>query len=319
MTAVHLVTTAGSDDGRGHLSRAISMAEALTGSTARVSLELLRGEASPAQADRLAELGVSTGPPAADAVVLVDLPDPNEVADRWPRERLAAFDDRGLLRGRAAIVIQPSLASWNGSAAADRVLAGYAYAPIRTTLRRLAAEHPSETTPPEVVVCFGGSDPADVSARVVDAIAAAGSWRTVAVVGPGYRGRLPETGGGEGQSAHLGVLRDPADLDRRLATATVVVAGAGTMKFELALLGRPTILLAVAPDQLPIGPPFAATGAARYLGDGRTIEPAAVGEAVAALMGDEPARLEMASRGRALVDGRGADRIAAAIMELAGA
>jgi spore coat polysaccharide biosynthesis predicted glycosyltransferase SpsG len=318
MTAVHLVTTAGSDDGRGHLSRAISMAEALTGSTVRVSLELLRGEASPGQTDRLAELGVSTGPPPGDAVVLVDLPDPNEVADRWPRELLAAFDDRELLRGRAAIVIQPSLASWNGSAEPGQVLAGYAYAPIRTTLRRLAAERPAETTPPAVVVCFGGSDPADVSARVVPAIVAAGSWPTVAIVGPGYRGRLPMTGGdGQGQVASFRVLRDPADLDRRLATATVVVAGAGTMKFELALLGRPTILVAVAPDQLPIGPPFAATGAARFLGDGRTIEPAAVGEAVAALMADEPARLAMASHGRQVVDGRGADRIAAAVMELA--
>jgi UDP-2,4-diacetamido-2,4,6-trideoxy-beta-L-altropyranose hydrolase len=115
------------------------------------------------------------------------------------------------------------------------------------------------------------------------------------------------------------VVRDPVDLDRRLAGATVVIGGAGTMKFELALLGRPMILLAVAPDQLPIGPAFAAAGAARYLGDGRTIEPAAVGAAVAELMTDETARLAMAGRGRALVDGRGADRIAAAVLELAGA
>jgi UDP-2,4-diacetamido-2,4,6-trideoxy-beta-L-altropyranose hydrolase len=319
MTAVHLVTTAGSDDGRGHLSRAIAIAEALTVAHAEMSLEILRGSPSPGQAARLGELGAAIGPPGDDAVVVVDLPDPNEVADRWPRQRLAVFDDRELLRGAAAIVIQPSLARWGGSAEAGRVLEGYAFAPIRTTLRRLAAERPAEATPARIVVCFGGSDPADVGARVVPSIAATGPWPTVAVVGPGYRGRLAETGDRDSPDANLRVLRDPTDLDRRMAAATVVVGGGGTMKFELALLGRPMILLAVAPDQLPIGPSFAATGAAHYLGDGRTIDPARVGEAVAALMADEPARLEMASRGRAIVDGRGADRIAAAIVELAGA
>ena len=129
------------------------------------------------------------------------------------------------------------------------------------------------------------------------------------------QGRLRETGDEGG--AGLRVLRDPPDLDRRLATATVALIGAGTMKFELAVLGRPAILVAAAEDQLPIAAPFAATGAARYLGDGRELDPAAIGEAVAALMADEPARIVMASRARAAVDGQGADRIAAAVLELA--
>jgi UDP-2,4-diacetamido-2,4,6-trideoxy-beta-L-altropyranose hydrolase len=315
MTAVHLVTTAGPEDGGGHLSRAIAIAEAVTAARADASLEILRGVPSPGQAARLDELGVSIRPPDDGAVILVDLPDPNEAADRWPRRRLAVFDDRELLRGAAALVIQPSLERWGGSADPDRVLEGYAYAPIRATLRRLAAKPPAETTPPQVLICFGGSDPADVGARLVPAIAGSGSWRTVAVLGPAYRGRLAETG--DDVVGGLRVVRDPADLDRRLAAARVVVGGAGTMKFELALLGRPSILLAVADDQLPVGPPFAATGAARYLGDGRAIEPASLGEAVADLMADEPARVAMASHGRQVVDGLGANRIAAAILEVA--
>lgn len=316
MTAVHLVTTAGQGDGGGHLSRAIAIAEALTSAGADVSVEILRGAPSAGQEARFEELGVSTRPPDDDAVILVDLPNPNEVADRWPRRRLAVFDDRELLRGSAALVIQPSLARWGGSADPDRVLEGYDYAPIRAPLRRLAAETPAEATPPHVLVCFGGSDPADVGARLLPVIARAGPWRTVAVLGPAYRGRLAETG--DDLEGGVRVVRDPADLDRRLAAARVVVGGAGTMKFELALLGRPSILLAVADDQLPVGPPFAATGAARYLGDGRTIEPAVVGEAVADLMADRPARVAMASHGRKVVNGRGAERVAAALVELAG-
>jgi spore coat polysaccharide biosynthesis predicted glycosyltransferase SpsG len=91
------------------------------------------------------------------------------------------------------------------------------------------------------------------------------------------------------------------------------------MKFELALLGRPAILLAAVDDQLAVAGPFAATGAARYLGDGRTIDPAVVAEAVEELIGDAATRLAIGRRGPEIVDGRGAERIAAALLALAGA
>jgi UDP-2,4-diacetamido-2,4,6-trideoxy-beta-L-altropyranose hydrolase len=299
------------------------MAEALAWAGATVSVEILRGAPTEGQAGRLGELGANTGAPTddANALVLVDLPDPNEVGARWPAERLAVFDDREWFRGAAALVIQPSLATWGGAADADRVLAGYDYAPIRSSLRRLVEEPsaeatPAAATPTEVVVCFGGSDPADVGARLVPAIAAGGAWSTVVIVGPGYRGRL-DLSGHTGRPPDLNVLRDPPDLERRLAAATLIVSGAGTMKFELALLGRPMILLAVVDDQLPVGPPFAGTGAAEYLGDGRTIDPGTVVAAVTRLMADQPARVTMAARGRAVVDGRGAERVAAAVLELA--
>ena len=136
MTAVHIVTAGGPADGGGHVSRAVAMAEALAGAGATVSFEILRGAPTDSQADRLSELGAGMGSVSddADAVALVDLPDPNEVGAGWPAERLAVFDDREWFRGAAALVIQPSLATWGGSADAGRVLAGYDYAPIRSSL-----------------------------------------------------------------------------------------------------------------------------------------------------------------------------------------
>ena len=314
--SIRLVTSAGAGEGRGHVSRTVTLAEAIREAGANVRVELLRGELSDRDRDRLRAIGADTRPSdsVVDDAVLVDLPDPNEIAGRWPASRLAIFDDRNLLTHPAAVVVQPSLARWGGLTVANRVLEGYAYAPIRSTLRRLAAQRLAETVPPQVVVCFGGSDPWDLGARVAPAVAGAGSWSTVAVLGTGYQGRLRETG--DESTTGLRVLRDPPDLDRRLATAAIAVTGAGTMKFELAVLGRPAILVAAAEDQLPIGAPYAATGAARYLGDGRKLDPARIGEAVAALMADERARIAMTSRGRALVDGQGAGRIASAVVEL---
>jgi spore coat polysaccharide biosynthesis predicted glycosyltransferase SpsG len=334
---IHLVTTAGPSDGRGHLSRTVTMAEAFVEAGATVSVEILRGEPAAGDARRLAEAGVARRgheAPGDDAVALIDLPDPNEAASEWPARRVAVFDDREWFLGPAAIVIQPSRASWTGSARAERVLAGYAYAPIRPSLRALARERAQRGTaaaaggaaPPgsrtasapggSVVVCFGGSDPEDVGGRVAPSIVATSPWPVTVVVGPDYRGRLTE---GEARvAADAELVRDPPDLDARLATAGIVVSGAGTMKFELAVLGRPAILLGVVDDQLPVGPPFAATGAARWVGDGRSVPPDEVGAAVVGLIAEPGARAAMAARGPEVVDGRGAERIAAEILELAG-
>jgi UDP-2,4-diacetamido-2,4,6-trideoxy-beta-L-altropyranose hydrolase len=322
MTAVHLVTSAAPADGRGHLSRSLTMAEALRGADADVTLELLAGAPTAGEWARLDAIGVRVDHAPDDATVLVDLPDPNGVADRWPAERVAVFDDREWLRGSAALVIQPSLGRWSGSANADRVLEGYDYAPVRSTLRRLAAEpppaapRPARGGPGDVVVCFGGSDPADVSARLAPAIAAGGSWPTTVIVGPGYVGSLEAASGDPARNRGFSVHRDPHDLDTRLATAALVVCGGGTMKFEAAVLGRPMVLVAVSEDQLPVAPAFAATGAARYLGDGRTIEPRSVAAAVGELMGDSGRRAELGQRARTVIDGRGAERVAEAVLEL---
>jgi spore coat polysaccharide biosynthesis predicted glycosyltransferase SpsG len=319
---VLLVTSGDASEGRGHLSRTTTLAAALAsgGSDLEVAVHVVRGELSAAQRETLAWASVRTATaldaePPPDAIVL-DLPDPEAIAGRWPAERLIVFDDGDRFAGTAAIVVQPSMPAWSGPGHADRVLAGYAWAPIRAGLRALAAKPPRPADPPEILVCFGGSDPFDVSSRLVPAIAdaltaAADPQRAavVAVVGRDYGGSL-----GSGEAWEL--LRDPADLDRRLAAASLAVLGGGTMKLEAALLGVPALLVAAADDQLAVAPAFVATGAARYLGDGRTVEPRDVGRAATVLLTDEPTRTTMSRAGRAAVDGRGTERLAAAVRAL---
>ena len=194
---------------------------------------------------------------------------------------------------------------------AGTVLAGYDYVPISAAVRRRRAAALDSAVPAvgrRVVVCFGGADPGDVTGRLVGALAGLDADVEV-IVGPSYRGST--------DGWPVTAVRDPEDLVERLATADVVVLGAGTMKFDAACLGRPSILLAVADDQLPVGPAFAATGAARYLGDGRTIEPAAVARAVGELLLDQAARAALGSRAAEVVDGMGAERIAAVLERLA--
>src|SRR4029079_15056717 len=88
-----------------------------------------------------------------------------------PVGRLVVFDDGDRFAGEAAVIVQPSMPAWTGPGRAGAVLTGYAYAPIRDGLRRLAAILPAPADPPEILVFFGGSDPFDVSGRLVPAIA----------------------------------------------------------------------------------------------------------------------------------------------------
>lgn len=304
------MTTAGAGVGRGHLSRALSVAEALVGRGSHVSLELAAGRLEGESAARAERIGLRrTSDCPSGAIVVVDLPELTGVGGRAEDGSLVVFDDRDAFDGDAALVIQPSMPTWNGSGRADRVLAGYSYAPIaRRYVGLREARQVTRAATPHVIVCFGGSDPALVTGRLAIAIASGEGWRTTIVLGADYAGNVDDL--------PPDVVRDPADLPERLARADLAVIGGGTMKFEVACVGRPAILLAVADDQLAVGPPFASTGAAEFLGDGRTIDPELVLAAVRRLVANGDRRATMGRTAAFVVDGLGAERIATAIMSM---
>lgn len=333
-----VLATAGRGEGRGHLARALATAEAAQEAGIPCAIALLRGEPSAGERVRASGCGAAWAGPEAAATLagpaarseapaafgeplghlIVDLPDPNE-AGPAVLARATVFDDRQLLASPARVVVQPSLPSWSPArgARAVRTLVGYAFAPLGRSVRLVEERAPrpgavpaGERALPRVLLCFGGSDPHDVTAHLGVALAADPRWSLDLVVGPDYRGAAEARG--------LTVVREPPDLAERLAVADVAVLGAGTMKFEAAALGTPALLVAVADDQLPVGPSFAATGAAAWAGDGRDVNPARVVELLAALVLDPGRRAAMARRGREIVPGDGARRIVAATMTEAG-
>ena len=312
-----ILATAGRGEGRGHLARALALAEAAHERRIPCAIALLRGEPSATERGRAHGAGAGFEAPEAllrrSAHLVVDLPDPNE-AGTAELERATVFDDRQLLASPARVVVQPSLPSWTPApgARAGRTLVGYAFAPLGRSVLLAAGERPPRraSAVPRVLLCFGGSDPHDVTARLGVVLAADPRWSLDLVIGPDYRGAAEAHG--------LTVVREPPDLAERLAAADVAVIGAGTMKFEAAALGTPAILVAVVDDQVPVGPPFAATGAAAWAGDGRHVDPGLVVELLAALAVDPRRRAEMARRGPEVVPGDGARRIVAATVTAAG-
>jgi spore coat polysaccharide biosynthesis predicted glycosyltransferase SpsG len=170
-------------------------------------------------------------------------------------------------------------------------------------------------------VTFGGSDPTGTLPLALRALESVdGPLAVVAVVGP-----LAMNGDAVAQAAAVSrhpveVVRDPADmLDLLRAADLAVTAGGGTL-VELAAAGTPAIAVEVAENQSRGIAALVAAGAALDAGraGGRSLE-SRIAALVTTLATCPERRQALSAAGRAVLDGRGATRIAERLAVLAGA
>lgn len=194
-------------------------------------------------------------------------------------------------------------------------LLGPRYALLREEFREPPPRPARDPDPPVVLVTLGGSATARLRDRVLAVLAAAG--------GP-LRARLvadPWTGSPAGDAPppgiELTVVPPRPTLADELARATVALLAAGGTRLEAARCGCPMLLGILADNQVADAEAFAEAGAARLLGWWDRLDPAAAGRALRELLDDPAARRELAGRAGALVDGRGAERAAQALLAAA--
>ena len=162
---------------------------------------------------------------------------------------------------------------------------------------------------PRVLLAMGGSDPTEATPALASALAQAGVDVT-AVLGPGYRGPPPALGR---------VLEDPESFVNALATADLFVGSYGHSLLEAAHLGIPAIAVVLLAEHLEHAAAFAANGTAELLDMSSELRPQALVDLVGELLSSPERRAALASRGTDLIDGRGCERVAAAIRTLDGA
>jgi spore coat polysaccharide biosynthesis predicted glycosyltransferase SpsG len=212
------------------------------------------------------------------------------------------LDDPGPGRADADLVVDPPTGCAWPPAGGGR-LAGFKHALLRAEIRA-ATRHPRPGA--DVLLNMGGADPEGLTPALAHALRTRGVAALTAL-GPSYRGPMP-TGA---------VLGSAEEWPAALAGARLLVGRFGHTLLEAAHLGTPALAVATTEETWAEAQAFAAHGtseAVHVRGPGDT---PAVTELVLALLAD-PARLEtMGARGRELVDGRGAVRVAAALRELA--
>src|SRR5207249_1394323 len=109
------------------------------------------------------------------------------------------------------------------------------------------------------------------------------------------------------------VQESVTDMSPLMAWADVAISAAGGTCWELAFMGLPAILMSLAENQIPIGSSLDTAGAATYMGDAASIAPGAIATCLRKMIESSELRSRMSLAGRALVDGKGADRVVRAL------
>lgn len=104
-----------------------------------------------------------------------------------------------------------------------------------------------------------------------------------------------------------------SDFYRLMTEADLFVGAGGGTSWERAALGLPTICIAVSNNQQANGAVMATAGAHVYLGPCEQVSVEQLRDAIGFIAGNQGVRQSLAERSRQLVDGRGAQRVAAAL------
>ncbi|MFI7143280.1 PseG/SpsG family protein [Nonomuraea sp. NPDC050022] len=321
---------AGVASGVGHLMRCVALAEELCGRGAEVLFlgdvagsawaeSQLRQRAfplcpAPSEPRALAELVRVLG---LDAVALdsyVLAPDTG-AALRATGTAVLAIVDGDPLGQEADLYLDQNLGAElrpfrHSGQAADGPwggrLAGARYVLLRDSvllMRGTARRRPARPEGPLVLCFFGGTDSAGVAPAWAGALRATGLPFRATVVSP-----VPFEVDGP-----VTVIPPTDRLPGLMAEANLVITAAGSAVWELLHLGVPTALSWVADNQL-IGYE-ALVGGGLAAGLGPAPDAAAVG-VLTRLLADPAAREEYGRRGAGLIDGRGRERVADALLAL---
>jgi UDP-2,4-diacetamido-2,4,6-trideoxy-beta-L-altropyranose hydrolase len=328
-----LLADSGLDVGLGHVSRCVALGTAAAALGARVSLLVAEDVRAAALVDAagLETLAITGGVNDAAAIERVRQAEPDIVvvdSYRAPPGHFVA------LRAAAELVAVDDLADRplpvdvvvNGGVAAEtlpyrrvegmRFLLGPRYALLDPSYAEAPAPRVADRVR-RVLVSLGGGpheahlrsvlgaidDTLDDSTQVDVAVGRGGDVHELAVAARASRRRIT-------------IHADVPGLRELIEAADLAVSGAGMTLYELCATATPTVMLCVADNQRPNFEAFDRAGAALAAGRvGDAALGASLRAALARLAADSALRAALGARGRALVDGRGSERVARAITE----
>jgi UDP-2,4-diacetamido-2,4,6-trideoxy-beta-L-altropyranose hydrolase len=163
----------------------------------------------------------------------------------------------------------------------------------------------------KVLVTLGGSDPANVTPRIIEALqlVEVDELETMVVVGgsnPHYEALQTRV---RRSKVPLRLQHDVKNMPELMAWSDVAVSAAGITSWELVFMGLPSLLFVQFDNQMPIGELFERTRVAVDLGRPRENDPVKIAQSLTWLLEDAERRREMWQRCQTLVDGEGASRV----------
>ncbi|MEU8226325.1 spore coat protein [Kribbella sp. NPDC048915] len=200
-------------------------------------------------------------------------------------------------------------------------LAGLQYVMLRDEiLQHRPATPPADrqSAVPKVFAFFGGTDAFGAGPYVAQALAATGHPfdATVVAPSPDLAARLAAVDLQPGQ--HLDVIGPTDQLAARVREADLTISASGTSTWELLCLGATAALVCVVDNQVMGYERAVDTGAAAGLGllSALQQDTSSADRTLKRLLSDPAERGRLARAGWELVDGRGRERVAGALLRL---
>jgi UDP-2,4-diacetamido-2,4,6-trideoxy-beta-L-altropyranose hydrolase len=197
-----------------------------------------------------------------------------------------------------------------------RLLLGPRYALLRPEFSKVEPDSRKDAGPiSRVLIAFGGIDAENATSAALDAVVAAlpdGVVVDVVLGSAAPHQKAIRARCGENPSCTLHV--DTSDMATVMLKADLAIGAAGVISWERACVGLPSVVVVIADNQRLTADALAESGCALVVATGAPLAPKLA--AALTLLADNPGvRRRMSAAGHALVDGRGAARVVATIMQ----
>ncbi|MBI4396949.1 MAG: hypothetical protein HY548_07640 [Elusimicrobia bacterium] len=310
-----IVADAGRDIGLGHMGRCMALAQALE-RFHRVKPAFITEDAPTREWIRAKGFGAQTRLTGRWDLLIADsyrFRPSDYLKFRRTARVFCVIDDLGRVRCPCDFVLNSAVFAQDVSYArtpAAGFLLGPKFHPLRKEYLAPPAEKAVRRTVKTALVVLGGANGRGLLERAVETARQALPFVRLHVVAGPYVPVQVRTG-----DPRIILHRSPPNMRALLETCDLAVSGGGQTLYELAYMGVPTVAIQLADNQRRNMEGFARAGAIIPAGE---IESAAllrrVGAAVKRLAGRPAFRRKMSLQGRRLVDGRGARRVADALM-----
>jgi len=191
---------------------------------------------------------------------------------------------------------------------AATILCGFEYALIDHAFTQIGLPEPGT-----LLICFGLRDSVNATSLALQSLDAAGWSGSIAVAIGGSAPHLAEIRTRLARRAGAELLID-RPLTETMPRFDLVIGGGGVGLLERMAAGRPSLTIVQAGNQLAQAAAAAAQGATLLVGHAADLAPSDVAAQLMYLNSNPAQKAAMSAAGRRLVDGKGAARVAAAMI-----
>lgn len=162
-----------------------------------------------------------------------------------------------------------------------------------------------------IMISMGGSDPLNISRRMLKALKSEDRLNVKLVLGPAYHDK--QTIEDANEVKHIELIKDTNSIEEFMYESDLIFCSGGITLYEAMAVGVPAIVISQNCHQFAIAEKFRKLGAVRHLGLGNRLPEESI---IKAINTSEEERVFMSKKGKSIVDGRGIEKISEEILRM---